>query len=187
MAVVPTHPSTTPDPAVLRWTVPDGLLPFTGTVAHAPGLLQALLDEGALSGVEAAPGAVLTLLGPDRSWAVEGPRVQRALVDGLGTPSSWRPAQGAVGVGPDDALRAAALEIAEGPVGDIAHLHGGSFEVASVRDGVVEVGLEGACHDCPAAVITMHARFEHLLRRRCPWLVEVREAAPAHAGNEAAL
>ena len=46
--------------------------------------------------------------------------------------------------------------------------------VRSVRDGVVEIAMEGACDDCPAAEITMHARFEHLLRRRCPWLVEVR-------------
>ena len=30
MPVVPTHPVTTPDPDVLRWVVPDGLLPFTG-------------------------------------------------------------------------------------------------------------------------------------------------------------
>ena len=46
MPVVPTHPVTTPDPAVLRWVVPDGLLPFTGSVARAPRMLQALLDDG---------------------------------------------------------------------------------------------------------------------------------------------
>jgi len=46
--------------------------------------------------------------------------------------------------------------------------------VHSVHDGVVEIAMEGACDHCPAAEITMHARFEHLLRRRCPWLVEVR-------------
>lgn len=179
MPIIPTHPLTTPDPAVLRWVVPDGLLPFTGTVARAPRLLQALLDDGTLSAVETAPGAVLTLLGPDRSWADDGPRVRTALVDALGAPGRWVPADGAVGVGPDAALEAAAREIAAGPVGEIASLHGGSFEVRSVRDGVVEVGLEGACHDCPAAVITMHARFEHLLRRRCQWLVEVRQAGGA--------
>ena len=48
------------------------------------------------------------------------------------------------------------------------------YTVRSVRDGVVEIAMEGSCDHCPAAEITMHARFEHLLRRRCPWLVEVR-------------
>ncbi len=48
MPVVPTHPTTTPDPDVLRWVIPDGLLAFTGEVAHAPALLQQLLDDGTL-------------------------------------------------------------------------------------------------------------------------------------------
>lgn len=179
MPVVPTHPVATPDPQVLRWVVPDGLLPFTGAVAQAPALLESLLRDGTLSAVQVLPGAVLTLLADGRSWFVEGARVRAALVDALGAPGSWRAAPGAVGLGADEALAAAAQEIAAGPVGRIARLHGGSFQVCSVRDGVVEVRLEGACHDCPAAVITMHARFEHRLRRRCPWLVEVREAAPS--------
>ncbi|SDN37212.1 Fe-S cluster biogenesis protein NfuA, 4Fe-4S-binding domain [Actinomyces ruminicola] len=176
MGVVPTHPVATPDPAVMRWVVPDGLLGFSGTVARAPRLLQALLDDGTLAGIEVVPGAVLTLLGEGRSWRDDGAAVRSALVDALGVPGSWKPAAGAVGVGPDEALEAAAREIAAGTVGAIAAAHGGSFTVQKVADGVVEVALAGACRDCPAAVITMHARFEHLLRRRCAWLAEVREA-----------
>ena len=176
MPVVPTHPLTTPDPDVLRWVVPDGLLPFTGGVAHAPSLLQALLDDGTLSAVQVEDGAVLTLLGEGRTWGREGSRVRTALVDALGAPSSWRGAAGAHDVGPDEVLEAAARQIADGPVGAFARSHGGALVVRKVHDGVVEVGLEGACDDCPAAVITMHARFEHLLRRRCPWLAEVRRA-----------
>lgn len=170
---------TTPDPAVLRWVVPDGLLPFVGSVRRAPALLQALLDDGTVAGLEVAPGAVLTLLGEGRSWTADGPRVRSALVDALGLPDRWEPDAGAVGLGPDEALKAAAVDIAEGPIEAIATRHGGSFTVASVHDGVVEVSLSGACHDCPAAVITMQARFARLLRRRCPWLIEVREAPRA--------
>ncbi len=107
MSIVPTHPVTTPDPQVLHWVVPNGHLPFTGTVARAPALLQALLDDGTLAGLQAAPGAVLTLLGPGRSWSAEGARVRSALVDALGAPGSWQAAPGAVGAGPDDALEAA--------------------------------------------------------------------------------
>lgn len=181
MPVVPTHPLTTPDPDVLRWVVPDGLIAFAGEVARAPGLLQGLLDDGTLASVQVVPGAVLTLLGQGHSWRTEGARVRTALVDALGAPDRWKPAVTAHQVGPDEALEAAAREIADGPVGTIARSHGGSFVVRSVHGGVVEVGLEGACHDCPAAVVTMHARFEHLLRRRCPWLAEVRRA-PATRG-----
>ena len=90
MPVVPTHPVTTPDPDVLRWVVPDGLLPFTGEVAHAPALLQALIDDGTLSSVRVDGGAVLTLLGPGHSWRTEGARVRSALVDALGAPQSWQ-------------------------------------------------------------------------------------------------
>lgn len=174
-SVIPTHPMRTPDPGVLRWVVPDGLLPFTGRVERAPALLQSLLDDGTLAAVQVVPGAVLTLLGDGRDWAEEGSLVRSALVDALGAPQRWVPVGDAVELGPDDVLEAAAHEIAAGPVDEIASLHGGSFRVASVADGVVTVALDGSCRDCPAAGITMHARFEHLLRRRCPWLVEVRE------------
>ncbi|PHP53307.1 hypothetical protein BW737_003590, partial [Actinomyces ruminis] len=88
MGVVPTHPVATPDPAVMRWVVPDGLLGFSGTVARAPRLLQALLDDGTLAGIEAVPGAVLTLLGEGRSWQADGAAVRSALVDALGVPGS---------------------------------------------------------------------------------------------------
>jgi len=172
--VVPTHPVTTPDPDVLRWVVPDGLLPFTGEVAHAPALLQALINDGTLSSVRVDGGAVLTLLGPGHSWRAEGARVRSALVDALGAPGSWKGGEAARASGPDDSLEAAARQIAGGSLGSFVNSHGGSLVVRSVRDGVVEIAMEGACDDCPAAEITMHARFEHLLRRRCPWLVEVR-------------
>lgn len=177
VAAIPTHPLATPDPAVLKWVVPDGLLPFSGPAAAVPDRLQALLDEGTLEGIEVGAGAVLMLLAAGRSWHQEGGRVRSALVEALARPDLWKPAPAAQHVGSDEALRAAAQEIAQGPVGELAHSHGGAFVVREVRRGVVEVGLEGACHDCPAAVITMHARFERLLRRRCPWVVEVRRSA----------
>lgn len=160
----------------MRWVVPDGLLPFAGQVAAAPSELMELLEDGTLEALHAAPGAVLTLLGDGRSWEAEGGRVRAALVAALAAPEQWRAAEQARSLGPDEALRAAAEEITEGRVGELARSHGGAFVVRSVSNGVVEVAMEGACHDCPASLITMHARFEHLLRRRCPWLVEVREA-----------
>ena len=174
MPVVPTHPTTTPDPDVLRWVIPDGLLAFTGEVAHAPALLQQLLDDGTLRSARVDGGGVLTLLGTGHDWRTEGARVRSALVDALGAPKSWKGAATAHASGPDDALEAAARQIADGSLGTFVNSHGGALVVRSVRGGVVEIAMEGACDHCPAAEITMHARFEHLLRRRCPWLVEVR-------------
>ena len=80
---------------------------------------------------------------------------------------------GSIGLDPD-VVSDAARQIADGSLGTFVNSHGGALVVHSVRDGVVEIAMEGACDHCPAAEITMHARFEHLLRRRCPWLVEVR-------------
>ena len=100
--------------------------------------------------------------------------MRSALVDALGAPESWEGDASAHEFGPDDALEAAARQIADGSLGTFVNSHGGALVVHSVRDGVVEIAMEGACDHCPAAEITMHARFEHLLRRRCPWLVEVR-------------
>ena len=133
MPVVPTHPLTTPDPDVLRWVIPDGLLPFTGGVAHAPALLQGLLDDGTLSAVQVEDGAVLTLLGDGRSWRREGARVRTALVDALGAPRSWRGVAGAHDVGPDEVLEAAARQIADGPVGAFAAAASGWRRSAAPR------------------------------------------------------
>lgn len=180
--VVPTHPVATPDPAVLRWVVPDGLLGFVGPVARAPRLLQALVDDGALAGLVVEPGGVLTALGEGRSWVQEGAAVRAALVDALGCPERWEPGSLAHEVGPDEALAAAAQQVLEERVGGFAAAHGGSIRVVEVRDGVVLVALGGACDGCLAAAMTLRVRFERLLRRRCPWLVEVRavdaEASP---------
>lgn len=175
MPVVPTHPVATPDPQVLSWVVPMDALPFCGSVARAPHALQALLDDATLAAIEVSPGAVVTMLGEGRTWVAEGARVRAALVDALGVPESWKAGSRAHAVGPDEVLQAAAQQIAAESVGAFAASHGGEFEVAQVRDGVVSVRLAGACHDCPAALITMKVRFERLLRRRCPWLVEVQE------------
>lgn len=174
--VVPTHPVTTPDPAVLRWVIPDGLLAFVGPVARAPRMLQTLLDEGVLTGLVLEAGAVLTALAPGHTWAEDGPAVRAALVDALGVPASWEAAAGAHDLGPDDVLKAAARQVLDEQVGVVAAEHGGTVELCQVRHGIVEVRLGGACDGCLAAAMTLRVRFERLLRRRCPWLVEVREA-----------
>ncbi|WP_448853457.1 NifU family protein [Corynebacterium frankenforstense] len=175
--LVPTHPEATADPATLRWVIPDGHLGFTGDVARVPGLLQALIDDGTLVRVEVRTDAVLTTLAPGHDWAGSGAAVRRGVTDALTTPRKWRPASDARETDADEVLKNAARDVADVRLGRYIASHGGRFEVVGVRDGVVDVALRGECSDCAAAVVTMHARFEHLLRRRCPWLKEVRRAA----------
>lgn len=177
-AVLPLHPVVTGRDHEVRWVTPTSVLPFIGPVAVAPRQLAALLEDGTLEEVRAEPGAVVTLLAPGRAWTEEGPRVRRALLAALADPGGWRGAPGALSCSADDVLRAAAEEVLAGPVGVLVRSHGGELAVAAVQDGVVELSMRGACHGCPAAGTTLHARFERELRRRCPDLVgEVREAA----------
>lgn len=165
----------TPDPAVLRWIIPDGLLPFTGPVSRAPSALQALLDDGTLAALHVEPETVLTMLGPGHQWSDDGVTVRSALVDALGIPRSWQGHETARALGPDDALVAAAQQIIDGPLGDFVASHGGRLTVREAHDGIVDVVLDGSCHGCPAAVMTLRVRLERRLRRRCPWLRCVRQ------------
>ncbi|MFE6280946.1 NifU family protein [Streptomyces sp. NPDC057877] len=170
----------------LRWIVPAGVLPGTGPLAEAPAPLAALLADGTLTRITVEPTAVVTVLGPDRRWTREGPRVRTALHAALDDPTGWVPADD-TGPGHDDAvLYAVAREVLAGPVGDLARSHGGSIDLVDVSDDIVTVRLGGACHGCPAAWVTLHRRLEHQLRRRHPALREVRSVgspSPSHGGR----
>ncbi|MFI1164421.1 NifU family protein [Streptomyces sp. NPDC020801] len=172
------HPQPVPGrPDRLRWMIPAGTLTGTGPPAGVPAPLAALLADGTLTGVTVEPAAVVTVLGTDRHWTQEGPRVRTALHAALDDPTGWiLPA----GTGPrrDDALLyAAARDVLAGPVGDFARSHGGRIDLVDVRDGIVTVRLGGACNGCPAAWFTLHQRLERELRRHHPGPLEVRNPA----------
>jgi Fe-S cluster biogenesis protein NfuA len=129
------------------------------------------------------------VLGPGRTWSREGARVRTALHAALADREGWAPAadarsgdarsgdarSGDVG---DEALRAAARLLIDGDLGRFAASHGGAVELIDVREGVVTVRLDGACHGCPAAHHTLGRRLEDELRRRCPHLRGVVAAEP---------
>lgn len=173
--LVPTHPESTGDPRTLRWVIPDGQLRVMGRVTRAPALFQELLDTGVLEEAVASPSAVETTLGAGRSWREEGQRVRAALMDALALPQRWQVDNGGGELLDDDAVLAlAARDVAEVRLGKLLSSHGGRFDVVGVHEGVVDVRLAGECAECTAAVITMKARFQHLVAARCPWLREVR-------------
>jgi Fe-S cluster biogenesis protein NfuA len=82
----------------------------------------------------------------------------------------------------DDALRAAAQHLIAGRIGELARSHGGRIDLVDVRDGIVEVALDGACHGCPAAATTLHAHLENHLRAVHPGLRAVHAIRPADDG-----
>jgi Fe-S cluster biogenesis protein NfuA len=50
---------------------------------------------------------------------------------------------------------------------------GGDIELVDVVDGVVKVRLQGACHGCPGAQMTLKLGVERLLREKIPELKAV--------------
>lgn len=169
-AMIPLHPQACPGrPDRLRWITPLGVPPFTGPPAAVPGSLAELLADGTLADVRLEPAAVETTLGPAGDWSRDGARVRTALHAALADRDGWVPA-GGLDSAADESLRTAARSVLDGDLGRFAASHGGGIELIDVRDGVVTVRLDGACHGCPAARFTLGRRFEQQLRRRCPQL-----------------
>ncbi len=177
--MIPLHPQACPGrPRSLRWITPPGVSPFAGSARVLPPPLAALVADGTLADVRLEHAAVETVLGPAGDWTRDGARVRTALHAALADRDGWTPA---VDAGPgdidDEVLRSAARSLIEGDLGRFAASHGGAIELIDVRDGVVTVRLDGACHGCPAAHHTLGRRFESELRRRCPQLRAVVAAA----------
>jgi Fe-S cluster biogenesis protein NfuA len=52
-------------------------------------------------------------------------------------------------------------------------LDGGDVELVDVEDGVVRVKLQGACHGCPMAAMTLQMGIERTLKRDVPEIKSV--------------
>lgn len=200
--MIPLHPVATPDPATLTWVTSAAAPLGRGVVRRAPAPLQTLLEDGTLSRVEVGDDGVRTTLAAG-SWRTAGARVRTALSTSLDA-DGWvvredvagadtaraddatpvgEEREATVELASDAGLLRAATEVLARDVAPYAATHGGSIDVVGVHGGVVEVTLRGACSGCPAAALTLHARFEVLLRRRWPALVAVREVSPRRRGR----
>ena len=51
--------------------------------------------------------------------------------------------------------------------------HGGDVELAGTDNNTVRVRLQGACHGCPGATMTMKMGIERLLKEKVPEVKEV--------------
>ncbi len=51
---------------------------------------------------------------------------------------------------------------------------GGNIELVGITaEGVVQVRLQGACHSCPSAIMTLKQGVERLVREQVPEVIEV--------------
>ncbi len=77
----------------------------------------------------------------------------------------------------DEDLKGRVARVVAEEVAPLLAMDGGSVEVVSVRDGVVQVRLHGTCGGCPSTVHAVIMGVEDELRRRVPG-VEYLEAVP---------
>lgn len=50
---------------------------------------------------------------------------------------------------------------------------GGDVQLVDVKDGVVKVKLQGACHGCPMAAMTLQMGIERILKKEVPEVTAV--------------
>ncbi|MDO8107458.1 NifU family protein [Isoptericola sp. b441] len=172
------HPERTDDPTTLLWRFGQGL---DGVAQDWDACVRAafapLVSAHVVGAVRAERDAVRVTLRPGHSWTTQARQVRTAaqraaalLRRGAADADSRR-----------RALEAAARDALDQVIGPYAAGHGGDVRLVDVGPDVVSVRLAGACHGCPAAALTVHARLEGLIRRRAPWLaaVEVVDAQPS--------
>lgn len=52
-------------------------------------------------------------------------------------------------------------------------LDGGDVQLVDIEDGVVKVQLQGACHGCPMAAMTLQMGIERMLKKDVPEITGV--------------
>lgn len=156
------------DPTVLRWVLPEGLLP-AGQVVGAPGPLGAMLaPAGPIVRALAERGALWTWLAGD-DWSQQGPAVRDAIAASAADPDGWQ-----IEACDDEVLGLVARDVIERSMGAYIASHGGRISLLAAADGCVEVDLGGACAHCPAIGLTLHGRIEREISERLGNRVSVR-------------
>jgi Fe-S cluster biogenesis protein NfuA len=75
-----------------------------------------------------------------------------------------------------DALKDGIEKVISEKIRPFLQADGGDIELLDVEDGVVRVRLQGACHGCPGAMMTLKAGVERLLKEEYP---EIKKVVPA--------
>ena len=165
------HPEATDDPRVLRWVLTGRSDSLAHAVAEPDSPLQRLVVHGTLRRATGGAGWIDTELGAGHEWRDIAAEVRDAVGECA--------AHAAPRTASDADLRELAQEVLEREIAPLAGAHGGRIEIVDVEGHTVTVSLEGACHGCPAAKVTLQDRFQRTLARRIPDATVVEDARSA--------
>lgn len=165
------HPEVTSDPRVLRWVLTGRSDSLAHAAAEPDSPLQRLVVHGTLRRATGGAGWIDTELGAGHEWRDIAAEVRDAVGE-----CAAHAAPHAVS---DADLRELAQEVLEREIAPLAGAHGGRIEIVGVEGHTVTVSLEGACHGCPAAKVTLQDRFQRSLARRIPDATVVEDSRSA--------
>jgi Fe-S cluster biogenesis protein NfuA len=171
----------TPNPATLKFVVGGATLarapadfdspaaaaraPLARRLFGVPGVERVFVGGSFVSVTKAAAAA----------WDAVAPLVEEVIRAHLasGEPAVETSAPGApADAGSADDVSAKIRRILDEEIRPAVAMDGGDIRFVGYRDGVVTLHLQGACHACPSATMTLRMGVENRLRASIP---EVRE------------
>ncbi|WBY16153.1 NifU family protein [Erythrobacteraceae bacterium WH01K] len=187
---------TTPNPATLKFlpqqqVMDSGTREFTSPEAAAASpLAQAIFDTGDVTNVMFGGDFVSVSAAPGVNWSDLKPQVVAILLDHFVSqaPLFMPGSAGGISVPPEED----AMVVEEDPANAdiVAQIHelldtrvrpavagdGGDIAYRGYKDGIVYLGMQGACAGCPSSTATLKHGIEGLLKHYVPEVVEVRAA-----------
>ncbi len=187
---------TTPNPSTLKFlpqqqVMEAGTREFTSPeAAEASPLAQAIFDTGEVTNVMFGGDFVSVSAAPGVNWTDLKPQIVAILLDhfvshaplfaaGTAGGISVPPEEDAMVVEDDPAnadIVAQIHELLETRVRPAVASDGGDIAYRGFKDGIVYLGMQGACAGCPSSTATLKHGIEGLLKHYVPEVVEVRAA-----------
>ena len=186
---------TTPNPSTLKFlpqqqVMDAGTREFTSPeAAEASPLALAIFDTGEVTNVMFGGDFVSVSAAPGVNWTDLKPQVVAILLDHfisqapLFTPGTAAgisvPAEDEMVVEEDPAnaeIVAQIHELLDTRVRPAVAGDGGDIAYRGFKDGIVYLGMQGACAGCPSSTATLKHGIEGLLKHYVPEVVEVRAA-----------
>ncbi|WP_299308157.1 NifU family protein [uncultured Croceicoccus sp.] len=185
---------TTPNPSTLKFlpgrqVMPSGTREFTDPeTAEASPLASALFSLGDVTGVLFGGDFVAVTAAPGADWSALKPQVVSVLLDHFVSEAPLFAGGGAefsvpaetdpvVADREEDAdIIAQIKDLLETRVRPAVAADGGDIVYRGFDDGVVYLGMQGACSGCPSSTATLKHGIEGLLKHYVPEVSEVRAA-----------
>lgn len=171
------HAERTDDPDVVRWVIrdhPAGSRPAVRvdrrSLPRHPIADRLLTELPEITAVDIDGRGVTVRKRPEAEWPVAAARVQAALrriLDEV-SPTEVCPAEQRRAEPTSSPTAREAGDLIQAAVGAAVASHGGRIEVTEASAEKITVRLQGACHGCPAARLTLARAVTAELRARFP-------------------